>query len=189
MMSLVYYPRFLPLTHLFSLSKAVALGLRQCVADFLPESEVLIKWPNDLLVNRKKVAGILIENQLDQKGLKASVIGIGLNVNQERFPENISATATSMRAESDGVFKREKVLSHLFKALEAHYFQLKQKGPQALDMAYVQHLYGYQESVRMRYDGKISEGVIMGVNQSGHLGVKLGETLRYFDLKEVQFIL
>ncbi|MEO0469810.1 MAG: hypothetical protein AAF206_09335, partial [Bacteroidota bacterium] len=107
----------------------------------------------------------------------------------EHFPENIAGTATSLRAEGDVVFEREHVLHQLFSRLEQHYLQLKSKGAGALDATYLQHLYGYQELVGLRFDGQETEGMIMGVNQAGHLGVKLGKNLRYFDLKEVQFIL
>ena len=74
----------------FLLSQFVSVSLIQMLRNIGLNAEV--KWPNDIYINNKKVAGILIENQLSGYTLKSSIIGVGLNVNQKLF-ENISATS------------------------------------------------------------------------------------------------
>lgn len=66
----------------FIINKTIALGLHQFISQLLPNEKVEIKWPNDLLVNNKKICGILIENNFTGNSLNYSVVGIGLNVNQ-----------------------------------------------------------------------------------------------------------
>ena len=79
--------------HQFQLSKLVALTCVNFIKKCLPQAKVAIKWPNDILVNRKKIAGLLIESNIQGKQLKSSVVGIGLNVNQTIFPDAFCATS------------------------------------------------------------------------------------------------
>ena len=81
--SVILYPGFLEAGKQFYISKAVSLAL----ADLLKEqlNDVKIKWPNDIYVGEKKIAGILIENTVKGITLDSSIVGVGLNVNQERF--------------------------------------------------------------------------------------------------------
>ena len=72
----------------FCLNKAIAIGLNEAIT-FLTNSQSKIKWPNDILVNGEKVAGILIENIVHGKYLSKSVVGIGINVTKQNFPKNM----------------------------------------------------------------------------------------------------
>lgn len=78
--SLALQPVYLKAENQFYLTQAISLG----IIDFLNNNEIkaLIKWPNDILVDRKKITGILIENSIMGESLQSSVVGIGLNVNQ-----------------------------------------------------------------------------------------------------------
>ena len=71
---------------------AVTRSLRECYG-----FEAMIKWPNDILINEKKVCGILTEMNLNKTEIASIIIGSGVNVNQENFPEEISAIATSLK--------------------------------------------------------------------------------------------
>jgi BirA family biotin operon repressor/biotin-[acetyl-CoA-carboxylase] ligase len=84
--SVIFSPDFVPITNYFLLSEAVALGVKECLdlyTDFIS-----IKWPNDIYYKDKKIAGILIENSLTGQILSQSIVGIGINVNQEIFCSN-----------------------------------------------------------------------------------------------------
>ena len=72
----------------FYLSMAVSLGLLAAIR-FHIMSPLFVKWPNDILADKEKLAGILIENIVSGNAIKQTVIGIGLNVNQEQFPSTI----------------------------------------------------------------------------------------------------
>ncbi|MEL6588833.1 MAG: biotin--[acetyl-CoA-carboxylase] ligase [Bacteroidota bacterium] len=189
LMSLIYYPSFLPLSRMFSLSKAVSLGVLDAVKVYLPSANVRIKWPNDLLIDKHKVAGILIENQLEGSILKASVIGIGLNVNQQHFAPELGDYPTSMRRYTEAALSREDVLQSSLETIEARYLQLKAKQQAQLDRDYYDHLYGYQEAIPMADEQGEFEGIIVGVDHQGKLAVQRGQKLHYYDFKELRFLL
>ena len=87
--SVVLRPAFLPAADQYALTKAVSLAIVDTLAPLLPQraEEVRIKWPNDIYVDDRKICGILINNHLQQERIAATVVGIGLNVNQRTFPD------------------------------------------------------------------------------------------------------
>src|SRR5688572_32157531 len=107
--SLVMKPAFLSAQDQFLLNKAFSLGLYDYLHITL-KATVKIKWPNDMLANDKKICGILIENQIQGQNIQHSVVGIGLNVNQENFS---MPTATSMKVFERKEFLLENVLEEL----------------------------------------------------------------------------
>lgn len=185
--SLLFRPRFLPPTAAFYLSKMVSVALHRTLTECLPDAEVHIKWPNDLLVNEHKIAGILIENQFSGKEIKNSIIGIGLNVNQREFPGGGYGRATSLRLESGKEWDRDALLERVLQHLEGAYLQLKSGKKEAIDRYYLQHLWAYQEVTTLRIQGKEQPGVVTGVDAAGRLAVQLGQKLVYFQMKEVEF--
>lgn len=91
-------------------------------------SSVDIRWPNDVLVNGKKVCGILTEMSAELDRLHAVVLGIGINVNHRTFPAELKPIATSLRIEDDKTYSRAQILVTLLKELERRYHQLLQEG-------------------------------------------------------------
>ncbi len=204
--SLILYPHFIPPKRSFILNKVVSLALHRCIQEFLPFKAVSIKWPNDILVEGKKVAGILIENHLFQHGIKASVIGIGLNVNQVNFPEELSSKANSLSLEAGQQFDLDSVFTNLLEHLEAFYLQLRSGKTEHLDFGYLQALYGYGEKIRVKFLNppvlthsppvkapgpalKEEEVLLVGVTPEGLLALQTEGRLRYFYHKQIEFIL
>ena len=93
LMSIVVYPDFLKASEAFVLSKCIALATCDLLADY--SNQVRIKWPNDILIEGKKVAGILIENILRGADIYATIAGIGINFNQQVFEVGLNS-ATSV---------------------------------------------------------------------------------------------
>ncbi|MEK5381141.1 biotin--[acetyl-CoA-carboxylase] ligase [Niallia sp. FSL W8-0635] len=89
-----------------------------------------IKWPNDLLVNGKKLTGILTEMQADSDRIHSLIIGIGINVNQqlEDFPEELKASATSIYLETNKSWDRAKIIQEIMKQIEKLYLLYLEKG-------------------------------------------------------------
>jgi BirA family biotin operon repressor/biotin-[acetyl-CoA-carboxylase] ligase len=83
--SMLFHPIFLPMERHFLLSEAVALGVKETLEIYYKLKHVSIKWPNDIYYKDKKIAGILIENEIQGNMITQSIAGIGLNVNQEVF--------------------------------------------------------------------------------------------------------
>lgn len=92
--SMILYPQFLPVRLQFVLSEAIALGLKDALEQYFRPVE--IKWPNDIYYGDKKIAGILIENEVTGQVIEKSIIGVGLNVNQEQF-SSVAPNAVSMK--------------------------------------------------------------------------------------------
>jgi len=115
----------LPLREISRISLVAAVA----VAETLREEfglDALIKWPNDILIDHKKIAGILSEAVIDTVGLEYMVVGIGLNINQDlsQFPADLRMPATSLRVEKNQAVARVKILQSLLLSLEHHYLRL-----------------------------------------------------------------
>lgn len=157
------------------------------VAEFLEGYGVFcsIKWPNDIYVGRKKICGILVENSLSGGCVAASVIGIGININQTEFPQLANATSLSL------VTGREYVLEDCLKAFMA-VFESLQPHLEDLPEAYTSRL--FQKGVQARYIDYLlgaSEftGTIHGVTPDGRLIIHDGTVERLYRFKEVGFVL
>jgi len=113
--SLIVRPK-LELAQTSALTLAIGLGLRDAILP-LVEDAVHIKWPNDLYVAGKKLAGVLVESQLQGERLQAVVVGVGLNVATRDFPAEIASRATSLALLGAGNVEREPLLQALLNAI------------------------------------------------------------------------
>lgn len=132
-----------------------------------------IKWPNDILVHEKKICGILTEMNLEGSKIASVIIGTGINVNQEIFPEDICAIATSLKKETGMVQCREKLIGILCSKFEAYYEQfLKTKDLSCFIEEYNARLISAGRSVRVLDPKGEFVGEALGINAKGELLVK-----------------
>lgn len=187
-LSFPLYPKFLPIIQQFRLNIALSLAVHATVKEILPNHDVCIKWPNDILVDNKKISGILIENFLQGKTWKSVVIGIGLNVNQQDFPIQGNFHATSLSKVSSTSFDLNKVFHILCSHLNARYSDL-QNANKFLDMkkCYLENLFGYETDKEILVDGIIKMGKVKDVNEWGEIRIEFPENERNFRIKEIQF--
>lgn len=122
--SIYLKPSGLALNKQFYLNMAVSLAVSEALSHFIPQG-IKIKWPNDMYYLNKKLGGILIENTLTGSSIKSSVIGIGLNINQEDFAEDISHKATSVFRILHREVQLEVIMEKLFVFMEKYYLILK----------------------------------------------------------------
>ena len=87
LLSMVVYPEMLPANEQFIISRIASLAVKNCLDQFV--DDIRIKWPNDIYWKDKKIAGMLIENDVQGRYIQNSVIGIGININQQSFPEDL----------------------------------------------------------------------------------------------------
>lgn len=132
-----------------------------------------LRWPNDLLIGRKKVCGILTEisSELDQ--LRFAVIGIGVNVNQNSFPEQIAGIATSIRIETGKIWSRAELLIALLRSLQREYVEsLTPEGRSAL-VGRIEAVSSYArgKEVHVEESGGY-DGVTDGLDAQGFLKVR-----------------
>lgn len=184
--SLLLRPRYIE-QRLFALTQTVAIALREAIQPYCPKALVQIKWPNDILIDRKKVAGVLIESQWEGTSIKGTVVGIGLNVNQVDFPTEILHKTTSLALVTGTACDRGAIVWDILLRLQ-HWYQKLMEG-ESPGRAYLRDLYGYQEAVPLRWNDGEGKHQVLGVNAAGHLAIQLSERIRHFDLKEIEFIL
>jgi len=186
-MSALLYPRFLSASRQFILSQAVALAIHRFISTILPEEKAAIKWPNDIYVNDKKIAGILIESAWMASQLKNSIVGIGININQARF-NNPSATSLKMLTQKE--YDLKDLYQALFSCIEAAYLKLKSGAYDSIKNEYVSKLYQY--NIECNYiDCQTNEnftGLITGITDEGKLIITTQNGIKQYDMKEVQFI-
>lgn len=176
--SVLLKPKTLKGESLNALSFLVSLAVRATIQHFLPNKEVKVKWPNDVLVENRKVAGILIENKLG-KALE-SIVGIGINVNQTVFKE--LPMATSLRKEGDKTFEVSEVVSVCLNFVEKYYLlSNRAHGVKQLQTLYVTQLYKLNEEVLI--DSKKMK--VIGVDMEGKLMLKDEKSTRSVYHKEV----
>lgn len=167
------------------LSYAIALAVK----DFLSHYQIHanVKWPNDLLVGNKKIAGVLIENQLSNSNLNSSIIGIGINVNQ-LFPEDLPFSVTSMTKLLNTEFNLESLSFSLIECVETRYEQFTKGDYLSLSNEFVENMWGKGEWLTAELDGKQQTVKIEGTDDKGYLRLNVGGEIRSFDIKEVKFI-
>ena len=175
------------ISEIFDLNVTVALSvLTTLEKNNIPN--LSIKWPNDILSDNKKVAGILIENTIKNKGEIISIIGVGLNVNQLNFDNlpKASSLAVIMKKELD----KEVILKQLIESLKSNCDLLQNKSASQLWNSYNNNL--FKKGIPMAFslpDGTKFMGIIKSVNSSGKLEVKLeNDTIENYGIKEIQLL-
>jgi len=185
--SVLLYPRFLSAQQQFLLSQTIALSVCSFISQLLPKDDIAIKWPNDIYVNNKKIAGILIESSWMGSQLKNSIIGIGININQDQFN---NPAATSIKKLSQKEHELPALHQSLFSFIEAKYLQLKSGAYAQIKKDYIFKLYQY--NIESNYIDAITNdkftGTITGITDKGKLMISTQNGIKEFDMKEVQFV-
>ena len=184
--SILFYPTFLPLQDAFFLYIISALGICEALLPGIQHG-LSIKWPNDIYFLDKKLGGILIENVVQGDVMKASVIGVGLNVNQTTFTD--LPGATSLAAITSERFSLPALLAQLTAGIEKQYSRLRQHQLHALKQDYLRHLYGLHTISTFQDQQGRFQGVIQGIDDSGRLVIDaLEQGLKYYTAKEVAYV-
>jgi len=162
----------------------VSLSVVQTLDKLGVKSE--IKWPNDILTENGKIAGILIENSIANQYVKHAIVGIGLNVNQIDFED---VRATSIRLETGAMFNVREFSFMLISSLNNNWMNLYNREFKALKYDYLSHLWGMNKEVRFIRSEQEEIGTILGTNDIGLLKVETKYGIECFDLKEVKFLI
>jgi BirA family biotin operon repressor/biotin-[acetyl-CoA-carboxylase] ligase len=151
-----------------------AVALRHAIVR-VTRTAVDIKWPNDILINNRKVAGILAEIQAEVDRVHTLVVGVGLNVNHESMPGELSTRATSLRMETGRVQSRIEILVEFLEQFEAILDRFQAQGPASLVREWSSHS-SFASGRRLKvYDGvRTIEGTTAGLNPLGALRIQTG---------------
>ena len=168
----------------FDISKIASSAVMECLLSFGIKPK--IKWPNDILVENKKIAGILIQNIISMSGkITHSVVGIGLNVNQLIFDDYVP-NATSLRLELKKNVILEEIeyeLLNSFRNTIKAYRSGQYSGTQYLNALFQKDKVVVFESKSQRFNG-----IIRGVEDSGLLLVETEDSIKRFTMKEIKML-
>lgn len=147
---------------------AVAEGIREVTG-----LETKIKWPNDIVVNGKKICGILTEMSTEIDYINHVVIGIGINVNMESFPEDIAKTATSLRIEAGKEFRRFELIAAIMEHFEKAYEAVCEAGSlEPIMEDYNCRLVNCGRRVRVLEPEHEYDALALGIDKTGELQVE-----------------
>lgn len=170
-MSILLRPDILP-DKAPMLTLVMALAVVRAVREITGE-EAGIKWPNDIVLNKKKICGILTEMSAEIDYINHVVIGVGINVNTEDFPEEIKKTATSIFIETGKKWKRSEFIAAAMKYFEEYYeIFLKTQNLKMLQEIYNGFLVNKDAQVRVLEPGNEFDGCALGINETGELLVR-----------------
>ncbi|SRR5690554_4342258 len=170
----------------FILAQTIALALHRYM-DNLSVGEVRIKWPNDTLINGKKVAGTLIENVLAGDKIQYAIVGIGINVNQVDFPE-FPREATSLKLLSNREHFLSIELENLLEYISSTYSFLQHGEEELIKKEYMKRLYGYDQALRFKDEDGEFMGKVVKIQPSGKIILDRAGEKKTYDMKEVVFI-
>jgi BirA family biotin operon repressor/biotin-[acetyl-CoA-carboxylase] ligase len=170
----------------FLISQCVALGVKNYL-DSLAVGKVEVKWPNDILVNRRKIAGILIENLIEGKNISNSIIGIGINVNQIKF-DLFDRPAVSIKMASQVELNIDEELLEVLKNIKTIFEQYEMYGKSYIKTHYLEALHGYNNPVQLEDSLGVFKGKIVDITNFGILQVWRNGKLCSYNLKEISFI-
>ena len=166
---------------LFKFNMLISLAIYDFLSKYF-KTGLKIKWPNDLMINNKKIAGVLVQNI--ESNFK-SIIGVGININQKEF-KNFSPQATSFSNELNKEFNRNALILELMNNFENYlinYFQFND-----LKNSYMLKIYKFKQQTNFLNNLKEFKGEIMNFNSSGEIIIKSGDEFLSFKNGEIKMI-
>ncbi len=188
-MSLILKPGFLSMKNQFFLYQVSALACYDTMAEILDDSQfdIKIKWPNDIIVNKKKIAGILIESNILNNQISGCIVGIGINVNQQYFDRGLNATSVKLLTGQD--YFLNDLLEKLCHHFEKHYFTLMNEKYSLIRENYLHHFFGLNSWMSFEVGDEVKTLMVASVSDRGLLLLKEKNGTTYeVDVKEVKWL-
>ncbi|PIS45279.1 MAG: biotin--[acetyl-CoA-carboxylase] ligase [Ignavibacteria bacterium CG08_land_8_20_14_0_20_37_9] len=166
------------------------LGTAQVLAstiESLFHLQVEVKWPNDILIKRKKAAGILVETLSLGADIKKAVIGIGLNVNQTKFLEEYNYPPTSLKLELNQQVEREKILAEFLNNFEELLWKIRNK-PNTIMQSWREKCDMIGEKICLNQNGKLIYGVFDDIDENGQLLLRTEDRIEVMNFGDVRMV-
>ena len=187
--SLVLKPDFLPAADQFRLTQALSLAICDCLLSCRPskgQASPVIKWPNDIYMDGGKICGTLVSTRLSGECITAAICGIGLNINQRRFPDWVPHP-TSLALLTGHTYDLEPLLAKLLRHIATRYDELRR----GIDHneEYLERLMNRNVEARYLYEGEEITATVTGVDRYGHLQLTAADGRRLScAMKEIAFL-
>lgn len=187
MFSVILYPDFLPANRQFLISQIAALSVKETLDQYT--DGITVKWPNDIYWKDRKICGMLIENDLTGQSLFCSVIGIGININQQEFRSN-APNPVSLTQITGREYDLDEILNSFLERLYNRYLGLIREQEDEIRNDYMAALYRGKGFHAYRDEQGTFQARIRGIEPTGHLILELndGEVRRYA-FKEVSTVI
>lgn len=183
--SMILNPVHIPANNQFILSQAISVAMHTMLSQYC--SNVWIKWPNDIYVGNKKIAGILIENILLGTNISKSVIGIGFNCNQTVFDTSLP-NPTSLALETNVTYDCLLIIQHIVAQCKQAYQEIS-RNRLHVEQLYHNALYKKDTIATFIDANGTFEGTILGVETSGRLLIQDSNSqIRSYNFKEIEFV-
>jgi len=192
--SLILYPQWLPLDYVFLLNLCLALGCLEGLISITRLNTILLKWPNDLFIGDQKLGGMLLQNTLKGKKIDFSIMGFGINVNQELFPPEI-IRATSLKVNTGADYDINELIEVLCPFIMNRYDQLKTSKDlsqlfEEMKQSYLIHLYRFSVAHEFYFpDGTSFKGTIVDLLLDGRIMILHPEAQDAvpYDFRQISF--
>ena len=179
---------FLPAEKQFLLSKAVPLGIIDVLDNILPNEKLSIKWPNDIIYENRKLAGILINSTIKANMMETSIIGVGLNVNQTQF-QDWPTHPISLQMITGKEYVLQSLLEPIAERIIIKVEQLK-SNPTSIEQDYLKRLFRYRTWATYQVDGKALRLFMTGIDEFGRLQlVDEQQELHCYEIKQIKFLI
>jgi BirA family transcriptional regulator, biotin operon repressor / biotin---[acetyl-CoA-carboxylase] ligase len=169
------------------LPMAVAVAVAETIEDCTPLFPE-IKWPNDVLIDHKKISGILLESSYSANRLEYVIVGIGLNVNQTTFSSELESRATSLQLECKRTFEFAPLFIRLMKSLDENYFYFVEEQDIAIREAWKQRTLMLGKPITFTRNGKTEHGVALDIDLRGLLQVQSDNKTMFLSQAEITHI-
>ncbi|MBN2863080.1 MAG: biotin--[acetyl-CoA-carboxylase] ligase [Bacteroidales bacterium] len=186
LLSIILYPESVIPEKQFIISVVISLGICDLLDRYHPDCR--IKWPNDIYIKNNKIAGILIENSVSGSTIKSSVAGIGLNINQFIFPEDIP-NPTSLKLATGKEYDTATVMKELLSDLDIRYKQMLYGSWEGLREEYITRLYMLNKWGTYKSSARIFNGKITGVSEQGQIIIEDRKgKIEQFSFREIHYV-
>jgi len=185
--SLLLRPDFLQQDEIFVLTFAAAVSVAEAIekaADVQPQ----LKWPNDVLLEGKKVCGILLESNSDSNRLGHVVLGIGLNVNQQKFSPVVSNDSTSLSLFTGKKFDRDEILFAILSNFSSVYESLLKGDFYSVMKKWRDRSIMFGKKITVNLAGKTFQGICDDVTDDGTLILRMGGELKKFSAGDITLL-
>lgn len=188
--SIILYPHFIKPEKQFQLNKFASLAVLDFIKSFtMAEVSVKIKWPNDIYADDKKIAGILIENSISGNQFENVIVGIGININQEKFSSGIP-NPVSLKMITGKEYNIESCLKKICISLQKRFDQLSENSDNSLDTEYLVNNYRYDIFSKFRNNNSVFSAKILGITKFGKLQLEdAGGDHSEYTFKEIEYII
>lgn len=168
------------------LTLVAAMAVEKAIEKVCIKTQPMIKWPNDIVINKKKICGILTEMSLKGTAIDYLVVGIGINVSNQAFPEDIAQTASSLSLETGLDIDRELLITEVWKQFDVYYnYFLQTKDLFLFREAYEKALVNKEKQVKVLDPLGEYVGVAKGITNTGELIVETEAGIQYVSSGEV----